>query len=238
MEPELIWQILGSLAHEMNNPLGAIQLHKDLISGAAHELYRDSDAPEWTDLKDSLENIAECTEKLIGSIATLRALGEASRDAKKETFEFGEVLAQAIRETKSKAAKLKVEIEAPELPAGVSLAIRGDRGQIRQVCEILIGKAVEAAAQSELRSVRIACALVNGACECVIEDSGPEIAPSDRERIFELRSQVKRVGRGMGIGLTVARTILKENGGDLNLLGSGLSFTRFAFVLPVNGGAR
>lgn len=83
--------------------------------------------------------------------------------------------------------------------------------------------------------VRVSVERMDPFVEIYVDDNGPGIAESDRERIFDLgaRSELASRTRGKGIGLAIVRTIVERAGGRVRVLDSPLGGARFVVSLPV-----
>jgi signal transduction histidine kinase len=121
-------------------------------------------------------------------------------------------------------------LELSSEPVGVL----ADRVQLQQVILNLITNAIEAmrASQEEVRSLRIATKHAEPDSLLIsVEDSGMGIDTKDRDRIFEPFFTTKP--RGMGLGLSICRSIIEAHGGRLWAAPGQLRGTVFQFTLPV-----
>jgi two-component system NtrC family sensor kinase len=111
--------------------------------------------------------------------------------------------------------------------------IQAVAGQLEQVLINLITNAVHAVAQGGKVVVRAA---PEGSGQVVLEvgDSGPGIAPDDRERIFEPFFTTKPDGKGTGLGLPIVRNIVDQHRGQISVTRSELGGAAFRVVLPIN----
>jgi signal transduction histidine kinase len=125
-----------------------------------------------------------------------------------------------------------------ELPSG-PVSVLADRVQLQQVILNLITNAIEAmrAAPQQSRSLRIGTK--HGEADSLlvsVEDSGTGIDAKDRDRIFEPFFTTKP--RGMGLGLSICRSIIEAHGGRLWAAPGQLRGTVFQFTLPVYSAGR
>jgi C4-dicarboxylate-specific signal transduction histidine kinase len=121
--------------------------------------------------------------------------------------------------------------------AGGAVQVLVDRIQLQQVIVNLLVNAMQAAAQAggRERRITIRTAVVdNGAVRCTVEDNGPGIEKESFERLFESFFTTKK--DGMGIGLSVCRSIVESYGGRIAADNdSADGGARFHFVLPAAG---
>src|SRR3954465_10250259 len=125
----------------------------------------------------------------------------------------------------ARAAPLRQSVEQP------CLFVLGDKTQLQQVVFNLVRNAVEAMQESEQRELLLATASSgNNMVEVSIADTGPGIDEEIRSQLFEPFVTTKR--NGMGIGLSLCRTIIEAHGGQLWAEPSPNGGTVFRFTLP------
>src|SRR5262249_34536377 len=109
------------------------------------------------------------------------------------------------------------------------------RIQLQQVIVNLAINAVQAMMHADTKRRILAVRTApfdGGTLTCVIEDGGPGIAPEHLDRLFESFFTTK--GAGMGMGLSISRSIIEGHGGELRAEnGSAYGGARFSFTLPV-----
>jgi two-component system sensor kinase FixL len=215
-------QMASVLAHEVNQPLTAasnyLQTGK-LILGK----------------NGAKERLAEAIEKALGQVnrATeiLRHLREFVR--KSELEQSAENVAKLIDEASAlallgaKESGVKVELRAAaELPL-----VLVDKVQIQQVVVNLMRNAIEAMEGCERRELRVETSMksINTVCVSVI-DTGPGIAPQIRGRLFQPFVTSKQ--HGMGVGLSICRSIVRGQGGELWAEDNPEGGTIFSFTIP------
>jgi two-component system sensor kinase FixL len=213
----------STLAHELNQPLAAVALYVETI-------------------RDMLEDMEGDT------FATLR---EVMNDAAQETLRAGHIV-RRLRDFVAKGEVEKSQVELPELiDEAAQLALVGarergvrsfftydpsatpvlvDRVQIQQVLVNLMRNAIEAMTQSPIRDLRVTTHLRDdGLIEVTVEDSGPGIPADVRARLFEAFVSTKT--DGMGLGLSICRTIVEAHGGRIWVEDPPMGGTRFHFTL-------
>ena len=115
------------------------------------------------------------------------------------------------------------------------LAVQGDRVQLQQVVMNLILNAVEAmdTVEVEARELSISTEQTLTGVLVAVRDSGPGIGPENRERVFEAFFTTKP--NGMGMGLSICRTIIDAHGGQLWADANEPRGAVFQFTLPGAG---
>ena len=217
---ELERNFLMTISHELKTPLTAIRGHADALREG---LADDPDAREA-----SLEVIRAETDRLARLVGDLLDL--AKLDAKRfalveEEVDLGRLLEQAYQSFAEEARRREIVFERSIGEAPV-LTTDGDR--VLQIVSNLLVNAFEWTPDGG--RVTLALRARNGALGVAVSDSGPGIAPEERERIF--RPFWSRNGQGTGLGLAIARELAVALGGRLELESEVGRGSRFELVLP------
>jgi two-component system sensor kinase FixL len=216
-------ELAGSLAHEINQPLMAI-----LSNARAAQRFLGAAQPALDEVRAAIADIVEDDRRAGAVIQRLRAMlrkGEIQHAPLDINDVVTEVLHLMRSELMSRGVVVGSEL-APSLPP-----LRGDRIQLQQVLVNLVMNACDAMdgpAGSRRLSVRTR-ATGEGA-EVAIGDSGRGIAAADLERIFEPFVTGKQ--HGLGLGLSVCRTIINAHGGRLWAECADNAGATLLFVLP------
>jgi len=221
----MMGQLASTLAHEINQPLGAILRNTDVA-----ELDLQSERPDLEELRGIVADTGKAVRRAKEIIDRTRRLIKRRSVAMQPVVLdelVQDVMSLAHPEVLSKAVSLSY---APE--AGVP-PVLADRVHISQVLLNLIlnsMEAVQAGSRVDRRIVIEARARM-GQVEMSVRDSGPGIPASDIDRIFEPLFSTKP--DGLGMGLAICRTIVEAHGGQLwadrTPPGGGATFR---FVLP------
>jgi two-component system sensor kinase FixL len=203
----MLGEMVSGIAHEVNQPLAA-------ISNYANACRRMLDAGQTTptELMDILAKISRQAERAGQVIRSLRAMVR-QREHERALLELNplveEVAELAQIDLRGSAPRLELEL-APGLPRFL-----GDGVQVQQVLMNLIRNATEAMKESGLgEEVRVVTRQsVDGMVEFCVSDQGPGIAPGVEARLFEPFLTTK--SQGMGLGLSICKSIVQAHGGDL-----------------------
>ena len=128
-----------------------------------------------------------------------------------------------------------LKIHARELDAEISMKLETggrvccDRVQIQQVVLNLVRNAMDAPPTGERRRVLISGARAETGYRIIVEDNGPGVSDTVAPHLFEPLSSTK--AGGMGLGLTICRTIIEAHDGVIQLAPSSLGGAAFAFTL-------
>jgi signal transduction histidine kinase len=221
-------QLSASIAHEVNQPLtGAMtNAHTALLCLR-------SVAPDMDLVREALTRIVRDCGRASDVVGRIRALVKKA-PPRKELVQINDAIEDVVALTYAEALKGRITCRtqlSPELPV-----IALDRVQLQQVVLNLIMNAVEAMShiEQEDREIVISTA-ADGECMRVsVRDNGPGVDEVNRERIFDAFHSTKP--SGLGLGLSICRSIIEAHGGRLlasNALPRGAIFE---FTLPLESG--
>lgn len=214
-------EMAAVMAHEIRNPLGAIRGHAQLV---ASKLCEDERA------KPSLETIVTETSRLSklvdGLLRYARPRLPDSCNVEMVPFidRIVALVAEQGREIDVKVERLQGEDDHPDNPI-----VDCDPQQIEQVLLNLIRNAMQA--QPDGGRVVLHAAADEAEAVITVEDEGPGIPLSERERFF--LPFVTTRAEGSGLGLAIARQIAEAHGGSLTAMGSDLGGAAFVLRLPM-----
>jgi signal transduction histidine kinase len=200
-------ELTASIAHELNQPLGAI-----LTNAESAALMLKSPNPDLQELNEIIEDIRRDDARASEVIVRLRSLLKKAPFEEKR-LDLNDLVRDAVGFLSPLATGRRIELNAVLYPA--SLPIRGDRIQLQQVITNLVLNAIEAVngAAGSIRRIDIEAARVENQAEVAIGDYGPGIPPDQLKQVFEPFFTTKP--QGMGMGLAIARTIVEAHGGRL-----------------------
>ena len=212
-------QMVSALAHEVNQPLTAIT---NYLGGARRLLA----AGKQESARQAMERIAEQADRARQIIQRLRDFVR-----KRETERRAENLLKVIEETSALAlagvgAELKLEIRVADDAAEALV----DRVQIQQVLLNLMRNAVEAMAGSARRELAVSTDRIGDMVKLCVADTGPGLPDPVRARLFQPFLTTKP--DGLGVGLSVCRTIVEAHGGDLGAEDNDGGGTIFWLTVP------
>ena len=219
-------ELTTSIAHEVGQPLGAM-----VASAGACARWLAADPPAMAEARAALDNIVADGKRARDVIARIRALTkrqEPSKDRLDINHKIMEVLALTEHELRSHDIVLRTELDRT-LPR-----VAGDRVQLQQVLLNLIVNAVEAMSAVHDRSRELTIvSRQDGSNGVLIEvrDSGNGLDPRRAEQVFEAFYTTK--AEGIGIGLSISRSIIEAHGGRLWASANAPHGAVFRFSLPV-----
>ncbi len=218
-------EMASTLAHEINQPLTAIT---NYLKGSRRLLEKSQDENAAL-LREAVERAAEQALRAGDVIRHLRdfvARGESERQVERLTTIIEEASSLALVGAREADVRVSYELDpAAEL-------VLTDRIQIQQVLLNLMRNAVEAMEGAARRELRVVTKVrTDGMAEVSVKDTGPGLAPEVSAQLFQPFVTTKK--QGMGVGLSICRTIVESHGGHIwtePMPGGG---TAFRFTLRI-----
>jgi C4-dicarboxylate-specific signal transduction histidine kinase len=219
-----VGELAASIAHELNQPLGAI------VNNGSVCLRRLTAAPGDSDeVRAALSDIISDANRASAVIARIRALTKRSA-AERVSLQLNEVVADVSKLAQSALAERRITLHtelSDDLPR-----ILGDRVEIQQVLLNLVMNGIEA--MSDLEEAKRVMTIggqhdeLNGApaVRVCVHDFGVGVAPENIDRLFDPFYTTKP--EGMGMGLRISRSIVEAHGGRLwatSNAGPGMTFS-------------
>lgn len=217
-------EMASSLAHELNQPLAAITSY---LKGSVTLLARDQ--PDLGRLSEALDKAADQALRAGDIIKRLRefvAKGETERTLEDPAKLMEEASALALVGARQKGFHVSLKFARD-----LGLAIV-DKVQVQQVALNLIRNAMDAMEGGDRRELTIRVAPADDRMVRIsVADSGPGVSPAVRERLFQPFVTTK--ASGMGVGLSICRTIVEAQGGRIWVEDNPEGGAIFSFTLPL-----
>jgi PAS domain S-box-containing protein len=219
-------ELAASLAHELNQPLAAI-----LSNSQAALRLLNQETPDDGEARDALGDIAADAQRAGDVIRRIRKLlhkGEMERSAVDINQVVEDVNCLLHSDTVVRGITVTLDL-AEALPP-----VSGDAAQLQQVTLNLMMNACQAMSgqESNHRTLLVRTTSKDGgAVEVAVEDNGPGVDPKLGDQIFEPFVTSRAVGLGMG--LSICRSIIDAHGGQLGTTPNPERGSTFRFVLPV-----
>jgi len=217
-------ELTASIAHEINQPLAAIQTSAD-----AADLILQSEGDHRQDMTRIVSRIQRDTSRATNVIRQLRTL-LAGHEPRRHSFDAGVAVADVALILRPEAERRKITLDFRVPPTVIYL--EGDRTQIQQVLINLVMNAMDAVADlaENRRMIEVLIASRAGIILITVQDLGRGVAPENLPLLFESFFSTKQ--RGMGLGLSIARSIVESHGGRVWAENRELSGASFYVELP------
>ncbi|KQY16764.1 PAS domain-containing sensor histidine kinase [Rhizobium sp. Root73] len=217
-----IGELAVSIAHEINQPLMAVVTNAGTCLRWLQEGHINLDQARL-----AAERVVNDGHRAGEIVASIRAMAQKSPVRMEKTdFKkaFGDVLFLLREELQSRGLQVVTDI-TPE-----TVDVLGDRTQLQQVLLNLIMNGAEAMRRGADAVIKVGCALGNeGEIEVSVSDTGQGIPPEQLDRVFEPFFTTK--SDGIGIGLSICRSIIEAHGGRIWATTNHPSGSSFRFTL-------
>ena len=220
-------QLTASIAHEIKQPITAARTY-----AAAALRFLDKSPPDVAGVREALTSIVNETARTSDVVDRIGSLIKKA-SPRKEVVDLNAAILEVTALTRNEAIKTGVTVGtqlAGELPR-----IQGDRVQLQQVMLNLILNAIQSmcGVQDGNRELHISTESIEPEGVCVaVRDTGPGLSPESLSRLFETFYTTKP--DGMGMGLSISRSIIEAHDGKLWATGCEPRGALFQFTIPAD----
>lgn len=224
-----VWQqqrnFLADASHKLRTPLAIIQTNLDVVLDNTHETI--ASQLDWLNI---IRGETGQMMKLVNSLLLLAHLDSGKRFIKKIPFSLIRMAACIIKAFEPSAAAKGVALS---MSAASEIIAYGDESGIRQVVEILIDNAIRHTPPEG--KVSLAITRRNAKIQLIVADTGEGIAPQYLDKIFDRFYQIDAsCSNGeAGLGLAIAKSIIENYEGTIDVLSTPGLGTRFMIQLPI-----
>jgi C4-dicarboxylate-specific signal transduction histidine kinase len=222
-------ELVASIAHEVNQPLTAI-----VTNGNACQRWLACPTPNLEEGRAAVARMISEGNRASGLIKEIRAFVKKS-PPQKERVEINDLIRETLTLVSRELRRNQVALQtnfAADVPA-----LTADRVQVQQVLLNLIMNGIEAMGAINDRSRELTITSEPSqdpaGVSVMVRDSGPGISPQSRDRLFENFFTTK--AGGMGMGLSISRSIVTAHGGRLSATANTDHGATFQFTLPMAG---
>ena len=222
-----IGQLTASITHEVNQPLAAA---RNNLTAALNFL--DRTPPDLVEVREALACAVKDNDRASTVVGRIRALMQKA-PTRTDSVDLNEAVREVLELTHGEALKHGVSVRT-QLADGLPL-IQGDRVQLQQVVLNLILNAVQAmgAVADRTREVLITTSQTEPNAVCLgVRDTGPGLSAETLPRLFEPFYTTKP--DGMGMGLSICRSIIEAHGGRLWATRCEPRGALFQFTIPAD----
>ena len=202
-------EMAASIAHEINQPLGAI-----LNNTETAKIMLKSQSPDLKEMGEIVDDIQRDNSRATEVIGRLRNFMKKAPFERKN-FDLNDQVAETVRFLSPEARSRDIVLRSK--PNGAPLPINGDPIQLQQVLSNLILNALDATSDTSEpeKAVTVATTRTGNFAEVSIADTGPGVSPEAAKKIFDPFFSTK--DHGMGMGLSIVRTIVETHNGHIEV---------------------
>ncbi|ALL71749.1 Signal transduction histidine kinase (plasmid) [Paraburkholderia caribensis MBA4] len=223
----MLGEMAASIAHEVTQPLAAI-----VTAGDAAARWLNRPRPDLDEVGLSIGNMTRDAKRATDIIRQIRAMAQ-KRDPSPMPLDLNALAREAIELLRRELEAHAIEVETGNLQHVLRVCV--DRVQIQQVVINLMMNAVQAmsAVNDRARRLKIVTHKVDdGHAQLSVEDSGTGISEENSRRLFSPFFTTRK--EGMGIGLSICRSIVEAHGGRIWAESQEGKGTTMQFVLPLD----
>lgn len=215
-----IGQLAAGVAHEINNPLGALSL---TLTGMRAQL---GDHPAAARLNLCDGAVGRC-KTIVQRLLTF----SQKRPQERQLVDLREILQNTLELAEADLRRCEIRVQ-PEFPTAVMGLF--EPTELSQVLLNLLLNARDALLdRPRERSLWLRCRPQNGQARIEVVDNGCGMTPEVQARIFEPFFTTKELGQGVGLGLSICYQLVQQNGGHLQVESEPGKGSRFVITIPV-----
>ncbi len=202
-------QFTADASHELRTPLAVLDAGLQVL-----RRHPEQTIEEQEDVLRSLEGETRRMGRLVAGLLTLARADAGEAELRPLAFDVDAMVEETVCALEPVAAARGVRLELVERRGG---QVTADPDRLKQVLLILLDNALRFSPRGE--AVQVRCLRAGREVELQVADRGPGIPAHERERVFERFYQLdaSRSGAGGGLGLAIARWIVRAHGGTIQL---------------------
>ncbi len=219
--------LMGAVSHDLRTPLASVK-------AAVSDLRRDDVALSEGDRAELLELVESQSDRLarlVTNLLDMTRISAGALEVRPESVAVEVLVEEALAAVASSLPRDRVECALDSDSGNVS----ADRVLVPQVLANLLENAARYAPEGT--PVRVRARRSGERVEFSVEDSGPGVAPEERDRIFLMFNKVSGGGRA-GLGLAIAKAFLEAHHATISVTDASGGGARFVFELPALASAR
>ena len=223
-------KFLGMCAHDLRNPLASIRgLTEFLRDGAVGPL-----APEQRDLVETIHGASQQMLELVNELLDVATIESGELKLRLARCDLADLITRSVALTNMEAARKQTVVTFD--PRGTAPVAMLDSAKMRQVVDNLLSNAVKYSPPGSAITVTLHAADAAVQCGFAVQDQGPGIPDSERDKLFQdfsrLSAQPTGGEKSTGLGLAICRKIVEAHGGTITATNLPARGCEFRVLLP------
>lgn len=215
-------QMSAMIAHEFNQPLGALRSYTD----NTRLLLERGKTDQADETLDRIQSVTDRMGRLGKSLKTFARKPDLSSKPVRVATAVDEMLLLLKPRAEQDGVQIDVDVDG-------DLVVRAGAVRLGQVLVNLVSNAIDAVVQSEEKQVLVTASIDGAYCLIRVADTGTGINPDLGDAVFEPFVTSKSVGSGLGLGLPIAYNIIRDFGGKLTIVTTSKRGAVFEIRLPL-----
>jgi signal transduction histidine kinase len=224
---ELKNRLLGAVAHDLRNPIAAVQMTAELLADGNGQLSAAERETFLADIRDQAGYMAQ----LIDDLLDTAQLESGRLDLDVQPVDLGDLLRTTVARHAALAGPKRTHVDLEICPEAV---VPGDPVRLRQALDNLISNAVKFSPPGS--RVVVGCVAAPGTYTIRVSDDGPGIPETEHDRLFRFYERTANRPTGgessTGLGLAITRRIVEGHGGNIGVDSAPGRGSTFWFTLP------
>jgi signal transduction histidine kinase len=226
---------VSNVSHELRTPLTAIKGAVDLVLREVAGPLTEKQTHYLTRVRSNTQHLAG----LINDLLDLSKIESGKIEVKSSRISLAGLVHEVVESLRPVAAEKVIGLEATI--SEPSILVWADRDKVNQVLMNLIGNAVKFT-PAQGRITVSASRNGKGSVQVSVSDTGPGIAPDEKDKIFDKFYQIAQLGdvkpKGTGLGLAICKALVELHGGNIWVESQVNHGSTFYFTLPLAGAAK
>jgi signal transduction histidine kinase len=218
---------VSNVSHELKTPLTTIRMYAEMLAEG-----RVSDVEKRTHYLRVITKESQRLTRLVNNVLDFSRLEQGRKNYHRSRLNLGETLAEILEAQAGRLQEAGLDL-VRTLPPGAAW-VMADRDALEQAVLNLLDNAIKYAATG--RRLAVSLEARESTWQVIVEDQGPGIPPTQREKIFQqfhrLDDTLTGPSAGFGLGLSIARRLVVDQGGTLVCEATSGAGARFVITLP------
>ena len=223
-------QFLATMSHELRTPLNAILGFSEILT---QQYFGPLGGTKYEEYAADIHSSAAHLLELVNDLLDISAIEVGKTMLTVQKLPAGDMIKECVQIVQATASVKSLKLRA-DLPENVSLDIAGDRRAVKQILLNLLSNAIKFTSTGGTITVRAEADAT--AVDIIVEDDGDGISPDHLDSLMQPFSKIEhdpyRAAEGWGLGLSISRSLIELQGGELKITSEPGKGTKVVVRLP------